>query len=598
MISAESSSAPGRWVTARAEYLRGIMDSVSEVTVETVVFVASSQVGKTETLLNVIGFLIDTDPSLMLYIMPTLEMADGWSHDRLTPMIRDTASLADKVAPERARDTKNTVRHKSFPGGRLAIGGANSPSGLASRPIRVVLADEVDRYPPSAAKEGDPVSLARKRTATFWNRKVILASTPTIKGFSRIEAEYELSDKRRYFVPCPHCEHPQILLWKNVQWPPDKPEDAAYVCEECGAFWTEAQRNQSIRKGFWQPTALGNGRTAGFHISELYSPWSTLPQIAQAFLDAKGQPEKLKTWVNTSLGESWEEDAERLDSASLSERAQSWGERAPAGVVVMTCGVDTQPDRLEVERVGWGHREESWSLEHRIFYGDPNKPEVWQELDAYLLERTETEDGRTLRVQATCVDTGGHNTQAAYAYCKPRLPRRIYAIKGGNQPGQPVWPKRASKKNKLQVHLFTVGVHAAKDVVVARLKQKNIGPGYCHFPKDRDEEYFKQLTAERVITKYVKGFPVRTYVKDSGVRNEAFDCRVYAYAAVVSLNVKWDAIAARQAKEAEAGPSPQAAPAAPAAPVTREPDPPPAAPPMGQIVRRARTVVRSTFIRR
>lgn len=588
-LSPESSASPGRWVTSRMEPSRGIMDAAAELSIEVIVVMAAGQVAKTESLNNIMGCAIDQDPGPMLVIHPTVEMGQAWSKDRLEPMIRDTPALTSKVAEKKERGSKNTIRHKTFPGGHLTVGGANSPAGLASRPIRYIFADEVDRYPLSAGTEGDPVSLARKRTATFWNRKIILTSTPTIKGMSRIEAEFELSDKRRFFVPCPDCGHEQILRWAQVKWPENKPEEAYYVCEECGSIWNDAQRNAAVKKGRWIPTALGNGTTAGFHISELYSPWSTLGRIARAFIEAKGNPEKLKTWVNTSLGDTWQDSAGALDPTVLAEKVEDWAV-APAAVLLITAGVDVQPDRLEIEKVGWGVGEESWSLDHQIFYGDPNRPDVWKDLDTYLAVRTELADGRFLPISATCVDTGGANTQAAYAYCRPRFRRRIYAIKGASQQGRPVWPKRASKKNKGNVNLFLVGVSAAKDVVIPRLKLQEPGPGYCHFPNDRDPEYFRQLAAERVLTRYVKGFTIREYVKDAGARNEALDCRVYAYAALVSLNVRWAALAAKAGQQR---PEPAHAPTQP-----DEPPPAPAAGPPKPKQRRGRAVIRSNFTRR
>jgi len=412
------------------------MDAVSDRGISTVVLMTSSQVGKTECLNNVVGFYIAQDPAPILMVQPTLEMAETWSKDRLAPMLRDTPALRGKVAEARSRDSGNTLRHKEFPGGHITIAGANSASGLAARPIRILLADEIDRYPPSAGTEGDPVSLARRRTATFWNRKIVMASTPTVKGASRIEAEWELSDKRLYHVPCPHCGEHQVLAWKQVIWPQGRPNEAAYHCEACGAVWSEADRLGAIRRGEWRSTAQGNGTTAGFWLSELYSPWSSPATMARSFLDAKGHPEKLKTWVNTSLGETWEEDAERVDGHTLETRRETWDE-APPAVLVVTAGVDTQDDRLEVSLLGWGLGEECWVLAHRVLYGDPSGNELWRELDGLLLERMATSDGRALPIAAACIDTGGHHTLAAYRFCRSRLRRKVFAIKGAAGAGHP-----------------------------------------------------------------------------------------------------------------------------------------------------------------
>lgn len=518
--------------------MRAVMDAASDPRVEVIVVMSSAQVGKTETLNNIVGFHVDQDPAPMLLLQPTLEMGEAWSKDRLSPMVRDTPALRGKIRDPRSRDSGNTTKHKVFPGGHITIAGANSPASLASRPIRIVLADEVDRYPASAGEEGDPVSLARKRTTTFWNRKTILTSTPTVKGASRIEAEFELSDKRRYHVTCDDCEHEQTLKWGQVKWDAD-PRKAIYACEECGSVWNDQKRWALVRKrGRWIATAPFNG-TAGFHLNEIYSPWVKLGDMATAFLAAKRSTETLKTWVNTSLGESWEDSGERVDAAVLLERLEPKKKRVPSQVLVVTCGVDVQDDRFEIERIGWGVDEESWSLDYHVMHVDPSTKEAWTDLDEYLSSPVVTEDGRTLPVRATCIDSGGHHTQAVYRFVRGRERRRIWAIKGMAGSGKPVWPKVASRNNKLRAHLFMIGVDTAKDSVYSRLRLPSPGPGYCHFPEDRDRNYFDQLTAEKVVTKYIKGFPQRVWEKTDSRRNEALDCRVYGFAAFVSLNINW-----------------------------------------------------------
>lgn len=468
-------------------------------------------------------------------------------------MLRDTPVLQGKVSDVRSRDGKNTILHKSFEGGHITVAGANSAASLASRPIRVVLCDEVDRYPPSAGTEGDPISLARKRTTTFWNRKVGLFSTPTVKSVSRIEAAFEESDKRYFWVPCPHCGQMQRLQWSQVRWDTGRPETAAYLCvaEDCGAFWTDSERWQAIRAGEWRASAEFKG-VAGFHLSELYSSWVRLGNMARAFLEAKGHPERLKTWVNTSLGETWEERGEEVNLHSLQERARTEGwlshdeddelEPAPAGVLLVTCGVDVQGDRLEIERVGWGMDDESWSLDHEVIRGDPSAPEIWRELDEYLLTASEAVDGRKLNVAATAIDSGGHYTDAVYNFVRDKSRRRVWAIKGQAGEGKPVWPKLASKNNKGRIALFNIGVDSAKDIVYGRLRIDEPGPGYCHFPADRDSAWFEQLTSEAVVTRYVKGFPVRAWVPKPNTRQEALDCRVYSFAALRSMSISWGRI--------------------------------------------------------
>jgi phage terminase large subunit GpA-like protein len=401
-----------------------------------------------------------------------------------------------------------------------------------------VLCDEVDRYPPSAGAEGDPVTLARKRATTFWNRKVVLTSTPTVKGYSRIEAAFEASDQRHYHVPCPHCDEPQVLKWAAVSWPNGEPEKAAYHCIVCGAEWTDTQRWAAIRRGEWRADAPFKG-TAGFHLNELYSTWVRIGEIAANFVEAKKSPETLKAWVNTSLGETWEIEGERIDETGLMERREDWGADLPAGVMLLTAGVDAQDDRLEVEVVGWGRDEESWSLEHIRIFGDPSAPALWSDLDRKLTQTFTRVDGVSLPISAVCVDSGGHHTHAVYRYCKERFRRRVFAIKGMGGAGRPLWPKKASKNNAGKVNLFLIGVDAGKEAIYSRLRIERKGPGFCHFPIDRDAEWFAQMTAETVTTKYSRGFPSRVWVKRPGARNEALDCRVYAYAALQSLNVVW-----------------------------------------------------------
>lgn len=563
-LSREASAEGGQWVTARAEYQRAIMDAISDPVTHTVVVMSSSQVGKTEILLNAIGFYVAHDPAPILMLQPTVEMAETVAKDRIAPLIRDTPCLTTLVAEPLSRSGGNTILHKQFPGGHLTLAGANSPASLASRPVRIVFADEVDRYPPSAGTEGDPITLVKARQKTFFNRCLVLTSTPTVKGVSRIEQAYAESDQRIYLVPCPHCGTAQRLEWANVLWPSGRPEEAAYHCGDCGSAWSDAQRWAATRKGEWRARAPFRG-VAGFHLSELNSPWSRVAEMARSFVDAKESrsQERMRAWINTSLGETWEQDGEKIDDASIAARAEKW-DGEPAEVLFRTAGVDVQDDRLEIELVGWGVDEESWSLDYHVIFGDPSGPTLWADLDRYLLDK---------RPSATCVDSGGHHTQAVYKFCRDRLRRRVYAIKGQSGPGKPVWPKRSSKGLAGKAVLFLVGVDAAKDQVFAHLKLTTAGPGYCHFPIGRDERYYSGLSSETVTTRYSKGFPIREYKKRSGVRNEPLDCRVYAYCALCSLNVKWPRVAAEaKARADKPTAEPQPIPEAPA--VQRPPSQP------------------------
>jgi phage terminase large subunit GpA-like protein len=549
-LSPEASAEPGRWYTSRAEYLRGIMDAISDPAIRQVAVMSSAQVGKTEFILNVIGYHIDRDASPILCIQPTLQMAQAFSKDRLAPMLRDTPKLQGKVKDPRSRDSGNTTLHKVFPGGHITIAGANSAAGLASRPVRIVLCDEVDRYPSSAGTEGDPIRLAAKRATTFWNSKLVTVSTPTVKGASRIEAEWLDSDQREYHVKCPHCEASQTLKWRNVHWEEDKPQTACYTCEECGVAWTDADRFKAIKAGEWIATQPESG-VAGFRLSGLYSPWVPLDDAVRDFLEAKKLPETLRVWVNTFLGETWEEQGDGIDEANISARREAY-ENVPDAVHLLTAGVDVQDDRVEVEVLGHGRDEETWSIDHAIIYGDPSTPALWSDLDAYLSQAFEKDDGTTVGIRCACIDSGGHYTQAVYNFVRPRESRRIFAIKGVGGEGKAI-VGRPSKNNIGKIRLFPVGVDTAKELIYSRLKITEPGPGFCHFPARYDDEYFEQLTAEQIVTRFSKGFRKREW-KKVRARNEALDLRVYAIAAYALLNTNINALIDRKQKQVEDAP--------------------------------------------
>ena len=363
VLTSEASAEPGNWRTSRAPYQREIMDVIADRSIEVVVFSKSSQVGATEIINNVIGYYIAQDPSPVLVLQPTLEMARTWSKDRLAPMLKSSPALAGKVKEPRSRDSENTVLHKKFPGGNLSVVGANSASSLASRPVRILLCDEVDRYPDSAATEGDPIQLAIKRTQTFWNRKILMASTPTIDGVSRIQAAWETSDKRFYFVPCPHCEEMQKLEWKHVHWDEDKPESAHYACQHCGGVIEETDKIKMLDQGEWRASEE-TSRIAGFHISELYSPWSTWQSMVETFLEVKKHPEQLKTFVNTALGEVWRDQGVEIETHELMSRRENYDSSLiPNDVLVITAGCDIQKDRIEIQTVGWALDSQSYVIE-------------------------------------------------------------------------------------------------------------------------------------------------------------------------------------------------------------------------------------------
>jgi phage terminase large subunit GpA-like protein len=521
------------------------MDAVSDPAVETVVVMKSAQVGWTEIINNVVGFHVHQDPAPILIVQPTVEMAEAWSKDRLSPMLRDTPALRGLVASPKSRDSGNTLLHKTFPGGHLTIAGANSAAGLASRPIRLVLFDEVDRYPPSAGSEGDPITLGTKRTTTFWNRKVLMGSTPTIANTSRIEAAYLASDQRRYWVPCPHCGEMQTLKWECVKWTDDDPDTAAYHCAACGVAWSDAERWHAVSRGEWRAAAEFRG-VAGFHLNELVSTWCRLRDTVAAFLAAKGRPEMLKAWRNTSLGEVWQERGDAPDWERLVERREDYRMGvAPAEAVCLTAGVDVQEDRLECDVWAWGAGYTSWLVDHIVIPGSPRDAGVWDALAEVMARDWSGGDREPIRIERACVDTGGRDTTAVYGHIRRLADSRIAAIKGVDawgraQPVQgPTFVDAAlnGKRHRRGLRLWTVSSSTWKADLYRRLwltrgDADGYPPGWVHLPTGVDPEWIKQLVSEQLHTvKDKRGFARQEWAK-LRERNEALDCAVYARAAL------------------------------------------------------------------
>lgn len=545
-LSPEASAESGIWRTSRAEYQRGILDAISDRSVETVVVMSSAQVGKTELTLNMIGYYIHQDPSPMLVIQPTLDMAQTFSKDRLAPMIRDTPVLKGLLHESKSRDSGNTILKKHFHGGHLTMAGSNSPASLASRPVRLCVFDETDRFPLSAGTEGDPIMLGSKRTTTFHNRKIIMVSTPTIKGISRIETAYENSDQRVFKVHCPHCNEPQQLKWSNVKWDEGKPEEAFYVCDECGSMIEHSAKPVMLRNGFWE-AQKDSKKVAGFHLSELYSPWRSWGDMATDFLFAKKNRDTLQVWVNTALGEAWEEDeGDGVEYEYIYARREEYDfNPLPEEVLVVTAGVDVQGNRLEVEILGTGLGEETWSLGYHIVEGDPVLNTTWEALDTILNRKFKHPSGVELSVAATCVDSGGHHTQAVYDYTRRHTNR--FAVKGQSQAGKAL-VGRPTRTNKGRIALYPLGVDAAKDLIFARLKINEVGDGYCHFPMEYSKEYFMGLCSEKKVKQFVKGVAHMKW-KKTRKRNEPLDLRVYAIAAFRILNANLKRINSKLNKE-------------------------------------------------
>lgn len=560
ILPAKASAEPGRWRTERTPFLREIMDTLSTIgQPEFVVFMKGTQIGGTEVGLNWIGSTICNAPGPFLVVMPNDKVVERVSKQRLAPMIEETPALKALVASPRSRDSSNTMEMKEFKGGILIITGSNSPAGLASMPIRYIDFDEVDRFAIDSGGEGDPIQLAEKRTSTFaGRRKIYINSTPTVKGRSRIEFAFNASDQRRYYVPCPHCGNKDWIRWANIRWEPDKPETAHLHCEACGKAIGEGNKTEMLAKGEWRATAPFNGKVAGFHLSSLYSPlgWKSWESIVREFLDAKGDPVKLKTFVNTILGETWEEAGEKADDQILMDRREDYGVEVPPGVAVITCGVDVQDNRIECEVVGWGRGEESWGLGYFVIMGDPDQQSAWNDLEKNILQRVWIGGGNVpLRVSATMIDTGGHRAQAVYNFVRPREGRRIYASKGATDAAAPVVKRPAKSKNKGNVTLWMIGTNAIKDALLARMTRQDPGPGYLHFPLHYNDSYFRQLTSEQRVTSKTKGSVKSRWEKTPGARNEALDCRVGAFAALyvlIGMGVSLDREADRVERGAQA----------------------------------------------
>ena len=543
-LSSKASAEPGPWRTDRTPYLREPMDCLSsESPVQRVVMMFAAQTGKTEAGSNWLGYVIDHAPGPMLCVQPTIEMAKRLSKQRLESMITETPVLAAKIAPARSRDSGNTMFSKEFSGGIMLMAGANSATGLRSAPCRYLFCDEVDAFPADVDGEGDPVSLAERRTTTFARRKILLTSTPTVKDFSRIEAEYQRSDQRRFYVPCPACGAMEWLKWGQLKWADGQPETARYQCEHCGERFEEMHKPAMLRGGEWRATAPSNGRTAGFHLSGLYSPlgWCSWEQLVDDFLRAKGDAPALKSFVNTRLAETWEEDyAAKVSADGLMARRLDYKPGVcPAGVVLLTGGVDVQDNRLAVSVWGWGEGETGWLVWHQELMGDPTQTEVWEQLDHVLATEWETECGKHLKLAQVAVDSGGHCTHEVYRYVRDRGSRGVVAIKGSSRRNTPAVGKGSKvdvnwrgKVIKRGVTLYQLGTDTIKTTLFGRLRH-NETTGGLNFGLAADDEYYRQLTSERQALRYHRGFPIREWVKKAGDRNEALDCAVYGYAAML-----------------------------------------------------------------
>jgi len=549
------------------------MDAFSDPAVESVVVMSSAQVGKTEIVLNVIGRHIDDDPSPILALQPTLTIAEAFSKDRLAPMLRDTPALRGKVKDPRSRDAENTLLHKRFPGGHVTLAGANSPASLASRPVRIALADEVDRYPVSAGTEGDPIGLMRARTLTFWNRKLGYFSTPGNEATSRIAQLYSESDQRRYWIPCPGCGEMFAPIFEHLKWTEAPPatapdgsrlrraKDAWLECPRCGRRIDDVERWRAVKRGEWRAEKPFAG-VAGFWLWQGISPWATAVEIANAWLGALGRPEQEKVVKNTVLGLPWQESGEAPDWEKLYLRQEPKPAKLPAGVLFLTAGADVQKDRIEVSIYGWGRGKESWLVDHIVVAGDTSRSEVWRRLNDVLELNFPHAAGVELPILMMGIDSG-YATQDVYAWARRHSAARVCVLKGqdsgvallGLPRSADVTSRGKRSRRGVQVWPFNASMAKAELYGWLKLERPQPGepypPGWCHF-SGQGEEFFRQLTAEVWQTRIVKGFHKGEWVK-TRERNEALDCRNLARVAAERVGID---VAAKHkpAKRREGGP--------------------------------------------
>jgi phage terminase large subunit GpA-like protein len=554
VLSPRASAEPGRYRTDRTPYMRAIVDALSPThPARRVVVMKSAQVGFTEGGNCWIGYVIHHAPGPMLAVQPTVELGKRFSRQRIDPLIAESPALRERVKPARSRDAGNTVLSKEFLAGLLVITGANSAVGLRSMPARYLFLDEVDAYPPSADEEGDPVALAEARTRTFsWRSKVLLGSTPTIHGLSRIEREYEASDQRRYFVPCPHCGDMQWLKFERLRWEKGKPETAHYECASCDGRIEEHHKTAMLAAGEWRPTAQAQDPgTIGFHISALYSPvgWLSWENIARLW-EAATTDEAKRSFKNSVLGETWIETGEAPGWQRLYERRESWQiGTVPRGGLFLTAGADVQKDRVEVDVWAWGRGLESWLVDHIVVEGGPEKAETWEEL-GLLLDRTWLHDhGTRIGIAKLAIDTG-YEAPAVYAWARKVGHAQVAPIKGVegfNRAAPVVGPTHVDvteggKKLRRGARLWTIAVATFKSETYRFLRLATptdeelaaggrFPAGYVHLPRGVEAEWVKQLVGEQLVTvKTKRGFSRLEWQK-LRERNEALDCRVYARAA-------------------------------------------------------------------
>lgn len=560
-LTSESSAEVGKWRTSRTPYMFDILDSFTDPLIEHIVVVAASQVGKSETINNMVGYCIDQDPGPILLIQPTIDDVKRYSEMRIAPMIRETRCLKRKVADPKSRDAANTKRQKSFPGGVLVMTGSNVAHDLSSMPIRYVFGDERDRWATSAGSEGDPWELAVARTRTFYNKKMVEVSTPTVKGASAIENSYNLGTMERWKTQCPHCGEYVEITFDNIRFEYDTAENGDkkifhiseifYVCPECGGISDEhTMKSQPAKWVATVPEARKHHKTRSFWLTAWVSPWATWESIILQFLQAGTDSAKLQVVYNTQFGELWEERGDMATEDDVMARREVYEAEVPDGVLLLTCGVDTQDDRLEYEVVGHRRYGETWGIKKGVILGRPDTEEVWERLDEVLSHKYKFKSGVSLQISRTFIDEGGHFTQEVRQHCLARQYDHVFAIKGANRPDIPY--TAPPKKQKIvvngkvigQVWVYEIGVNAGKQKIVDNLRVQSPGANYCHFPlrDDYGKQFFKQLMSEHLAYVPKLKHPWQWQKIPGHERNEAFDIRNYNLAACEILSPDWDAI--------------------------------------------------------
>lgn len=554
VLPRKAASEPGPWRTKRTPYLEEIMDVLSVThPSKKVVFKKGSQVGGTEAGNNWLGYIIDHVPGPTMLVLPTVDTAKRNSILRIEPLIDETPALAAKIGKIRSRDNTNTLRQKDFDGGTLMITGANSAAELKSVPCRFVMLDEVDEFPRNVEGQGDPIALVAARSRTFSRRKMFVISTPTYEGGSKIDEEFDDSDQRHFYLACPHCKHEQTLEFEQLQWTAGKHDTVLYYCAGCGVGIEEFHKTKMLSNGKWKSHNPGH-KTVGFFLSALYSPigWLSWTEIAEEYERAKKQLETEKkeelmvTFTNTILGKSYKHVGEAPEWKRLYERRETYQLRTcPENVLFLTAGVDVQKDRIEIEVVGWGKGKQSWSIDYQVFMGDPTVEgsPVWAELENYIMGTFEHESGARLPLRQVCVDSG-FATQRVYNFCRKFSGNKVVPVKGDDNlsvivalpKATDVKVKDTKRKLRRAVKVFRVGVSMLKQELYSWLKLEtpldgeDFPNGFCHFP-EYDDEFFKQITAERLVLRRDPKGQIKTeWVKDRE-RNEALDCRNYARAA-------------------------------------------------------------------